>query len=283
MQLPPHDAKIPEDSKHLLEANQLNQAEINLEWNDDHVLPEVVNPAVDFLFRKMIEITLQKINPKQGEIILDVGCGKATDGVELTRKGATLVGLEPSNVMVACSRENIIKNDANMTVVNGIGEHLPFKPGTFDKVYCKGSLDHFPDPSAAVAQMGKVVKPDGEVIIAIANFESLGFKLGKAICWLRWKLGFGKVEGKMVWDTPDDHTYRFHYSNLKKMAKTHLEIKQIRGISLLFGLPWWGSFLGKCPDFISNTALNILDAIARYLPSISDVIVIRCRPRSSTS
>ncbi|MFO8101230.1 MAG: methyltransferase domain-containing protein [Dehalococcoidia bacterium] len=263
--------------------NQANQAEIDLEWNDDHVMPEVINPDVAFLFRKMIEITYQKIDPRPGEIILDVGCGKATDGVDLTRKGARLVGLEPSNIMVACSKENIAATGADMSVVHGIGEHLPFKPGSFDKVYCKGSLDHFPDPSAAIGQMGTMVKPDGEVIIAIANFESLGFKLGKSICWLKWKLGFGKVEGKMVWDTPADHTYRFHYSNLKEMAKKHLEIKQIRGVSLLFGLPWWGSFLSKCPNIISNAILNTLDAVARYLPSISDVIVIRCQPKKAAS
>ncbi len=257
----------------------MNQAEIDLEWNDDHVLPEVINPDVAFLFQRMIEVTHRKINPKPGEIILDVGCGKATDGVELTRKGARIVGLEPSNVMVACSREHIAANNADMAVVHAIGECLPFKPGTFDKVYCKGSLDHFPDPAVAIDQMSKAVKSDGEVIIAIANFESLGFKLGKTICWLKWKLGFGKVEGKMVWDTPDDHTYRFHHSNLKKMAGMYLEIKQVRGVSLLFGLPWWGSFLAKCPAIISNATLNTLDAIARYIPAISDVVVIRGKPR----
>jgi len=261
----------------------LEQAEIDLEWNDDHVLPEVINPEVEFLFRRMIEVTHQKVNPKPGEIILDVGCGKATDGVELTREGAMVVGLEPSNVMVSSSREHIVANNANMAVVHAIGECLPFKPGTFDKVYCKGSLDHFPDPAVAIGQMSKAVKADGEVIIAIANFESLGFKLGKTVCWLKWKLGFGKVEGKMVWDTPDDHTYRFHYSNLKQMVKGHLEIKQARGVSLLFGLPWWGSFLTKCPKSVSNAILNTLDGIARYLPSISDVIVLRCRPKVSIS
>ncbi len=259
------------------------EAKLDLEWDDDHVLPEVINPEVAFLFRRMIEVTQEKVNPKPGDRILDIGCGKATDGVEITRKGATVVGLEPSNVMVSCSLEYITENDANMMVVHGIGEHLPFKPGIFDRVYCKGSLDHFLDPSVSIGQMSKAVKPDGEVIIAIANFESLGFKLGKTICWLKGALGFGKVEGKMVWDTPDDHTYRFHYSNLKQMASAHLEIKQTTGVSLLFGVPWWGSFLTKCPDSISNAILSSLDRIARYAPSISDVIVLRGKPKKGTS
>ena len=88
----------------------MTEAKLDLEWDDDHVLPEVINPEVGFLFRKMTEITHQKVNPKPGEIILDVGCGKANDGVELTRKGATVVGLEPSYVMIGCSKEHIDEN-----------------------------------------------------------------------------------------------------------------------------------------------------------------------------
>ena len=101
------------------------------------------------------------------------------------------------------------------------------------------------------------------------------------LCFLKGFLGFGKVEGKMVWDTPIDHTYRFHYSNLKQMANQHLEIKQAQGVSLLFGLPWWGSFLTRCPRKMSDAILNTLDMIARYLPSLSDVIVLRCKPRKN--
>lgn len=255
------------------------EARIDFEWNDEHVLPEVINPEVAFLFRRMTEVTFSKINPQPGELILDVGCGKANDGVDIARKGVRVVGLEPSHVMIRQSREYIAKNGSGMAVVHGIGENLPFRPEGFDKVYCKGSLDHFIDPSAAISQMSRIVKRNGEVIIAIANFESLGFKLGRTICWLMERLGLGKVEGKMVWDTPDDHTYRFHYSNLRQMAGLHLEIRQITGVSLLFGLPWWGQFLTKLPVRVSNGILRGLDMIARFNPRISDVIVLRGIPR----
>ena len=262
---------------------QPKHAEIDLEWDDDHVLPEVINPEVAFLFRRMIEVTHAIIDPRKGELILDVGCGKATDGVSVSQRGATVIGLEPSNVMVTCSMKHIAQNNANMALVHAIGENLPFKLGAFDKVYCKGSLDHFPNPSVALAQMNLAAKPTGTVIIAIANFESLGFKLGKAVCWLKGALGFGKVEGKMVWDIPDDHTYRFTCANLKEMAGQHMEIKSIRGVSLLFGVPWWGSFLNKCPQRESDAILDMLDRVARYAPSLSDVVIVSCRPKSPAS
>lgn len=266
-----------------MKAEHIKQAEIDFEWDDDHVLPEVINPEVDFLFRRMIEITHKTVNPKSGELILDVGCGKATDGVQATKKGAKVIGLEPSYIMISCSKETIEQENADMDIVHAIGEYLPFRPETFDKVYCKGSLDHFLNPSESLGQMSQMVKPDGDVIIAIANFESLGFKLGKTICYLKEKLGGAKIEGKMVWDIPDDHTYRFEYSNLKSMAEAHLHIKTMRGVSLLFGLPWWGQFLGKCPHWFSEGILNALDLIGRYNPRISDVIVLKGNPKKITS
>ena len=252
------------------------EGKIDLEWDDDHVMPEVVNPDVEFLFRRMIEATLKEVSPFQGERVLDIGCGRATDGVELARTGAIVVGIEPSNVMISYAREHVDENGANMVLVQGVGEYLPFKAGSFDKVMCKGALDHFPDPSMVIREIAIVLKPEGEAIIAIANFGSLGFKLGKQVCAFRRKLGFKQGEGRMPWDIPPDHVYKFDYVLIRNMVSDYLNVKQAVGVSLLFGVPWWGAFLAKCPRSTSLGVLNILDKIARRVPSFSDVIVLRC-------
>ena len=256
------------------------KGKLDLEWDDGHVVPEVVNPEVEFLFRRMIETTHQKVDPKQGERILDVGCGRATDGVELAKKGAMVIGLEPSKVMIAHARRHIAENGADMAVIHGVGEYLPFRPQSMDKVVCKGALDHFLDPVKVISQIALVLKPEGKAVISIANFESLGFKLGKGVCRFRKLLGFKDGEGRMPWETPDDHTYKFDYFLLKRMVSSHLEVEQATGVSLLFGLPWWGTFLGKCPRSISLAILSTLDKIARHLPSLSDVVILRCGPKN---
>lgn len=264
-------------------AGQLHMEEmkgkIDFEWDDGHVLPEVINPEVEFLFRRMIEATHEKVNPRQGEKILDIGCGRATDGIELAKKGAVVIGLEPSNVMIMNATNNIAENGVDMAVIHGVGECLPFRPQSMDKVMCKGALDHFLDPAIVMGQIATVLKPEGEAIIAIANFESLGFKLGKGVCRFRKMLGFKEGEGKMPWDIPVDHTYKFDYLFLSRLVNNDLEVKQAVGVSLLFGLPWWGTFLAKCPRGFSLAILNALDKIARRIPSFSDVIILRCKPK----
>ena len=51
---------------------------------------------------------------------------------------------------------------------------MPFASGSFDAVICKGAIDHFDRPGVALAEMARVTRRDGRVVLAIANFESSG-------------------------------------------------------------------------------------------------------------
>ena len=259
--------------------NDSRHSQFDLQWDDGDIFPAVVYPDAEFLFRRMNEVTLECVNPGQGETILDIGCGRGIDGVEMAKKGAVVIGLEPSNVMIRHARNHISQNGAGMTLIQGVGEHLPFQLRSLDRIVCKGALDHFPDPAMVMEQIALVLRHEGKAIIAIANFESLGFRLGKMAWWFRKIFGFKASEGRMLWEMPEDHTYKFDYSFLRRLVRSYLKVEQAIGVSLLFGLPWWGIFLAKCPKGMSLAILNSLDRLARRLPSISDVVVLRCRPR----
>ena len=268
---PSHSGRTPR--------NDDGSSRFDLNWDDERLFPKVISPDADFLFRRMNEATVESVNPRLGELVLDIGCGRGIDGVELAKKGAVVIGLEPSPVMIKHARNHIAENGANMSLVQAVGEHLPFQARSVKKVVCKGALDHFPEPATVMEQIAMVLKPEGEAIIAIANFESLGFKLGKTVWWFRKMLGFKAPEGRMLWEVPPDHTHKFDYPFLKRLVNKHLKVEKAAGVSLLFGLPWWGMFLAKCPKAMSLAILNTLDRLARYLPSLSDVVVLRCRPK----
>ena len=84
----------------------------------------------------------------------------------------------------------------------------------------------------------------------------------------------------MPWEIPPDHILKFDYPLLRRMAGNYLKVEEAIGVSLLFGLPWWGSFLAKCPRSISLAILTALDRAARLLPSLSDVVILTCRPKT---
>jgi ubiquinone/menaquinone biosynthesis C-methylase UbiE len=255
-----------------------NTGKIDLEWNDDDVVPEVIFPNLEFLFQRMLHLTLEEVDPSRGELILDVGCGKAIDGSRLCEQGATVIGLEPSNVMLVRAKEYLSENNTQVALAQGIGENLPFKPHSFDKVMCKGALDHFFSPSKTMEEIARVLKPGGEMIISIANFDSLGFRLAKKIYPVTKLLSPYPPKGRKAWEPPLDHTYKFDYPFLSSLVKQHFEIKKTKGISLFFGLPIWGSLLSKIPYSVSYAILKTLDKFARPFPSLADVILMKCIP-----
>ncbi|HXZ29685.1 MAG TPA: class I SAM-dependent methyltransferase [Dehalococcoidia bacterium] len=255
-----------------------NSRKINLEWNDDDVVPAVVYPNLDFLFQQMLHLTLKEVTAGHGELILDVGCGRAIDGAHLWKKGAQVVGLEPSRVMIARAKEHLISSNARVALAQGIGENLPFKSHSFDKVMCKGALDHFFSPSQTMDEIARVLKPGGEMIVSIANFNSLGFRLGKRLYPLTKFLAPSLAKERQPWELPLDHKYKFDYPFLSSLVKQHFDVKRAKGISLFFGLPLWGSFLSRLPHSVSYALLKVLDRLARPLPSLADVILMTCTP-----
>jgi ubiquinone/menaquinone biosynthesis C-methylase UbiE len=255
-----------------------NTSKIDVEWNDDDVVPPVVYPNLDFLFQQMLELTLKEVAASRGELILDVGCGRAIDGARLSERGAQVVGLEPSQVMIGRAKQHLGRSNAQVAIAQGVGENLPFKSHSFDKVMCKGALDHFLSPSRTMEEIARVLKPEGQMIISIANFNSLGFRLGKKLYPVTKFLSPSLASQRKPWEIPLDHTYKFDYPFLISLVKPHFEIKNTKGISLFFGLPLWGSFLSKLPYFIAYAVLNGLDRLARPFPSLADVILIKCTP-----
>jgi len=84
----------------------------------------------------------------------------------------------------------------------------------------------------------------------------------------------------MLWEVPEDHTYRLDYGFLKHLVNGCFEVERISGVSMLFGIPWWGIFLAKLPGNVAIGILKFLDRIALRMPSLGDVIIVCCKPIS---
>ncbi len=249
---------------------------IDLTWNDSDVLPDKLRPDVEFLFSRMSQATIQMVDPQPGDRILDIGCGRAMDIVALSKFGPIVIGLEPSSVMLEHARRSLKLDGHRTGVLQAIAESIPVVPGSIDKIVCKGALDHFSDPRRAIRQMAAAIKPKGTAVIAIANFESLGFKVGKLVFKMRELLKIRNPYPRLPWELPPDHTMKFDYNVIVDMAASHMKVEKILGVSMLCSMPGWGDMLSKFPRSVSARILIVLDWLSRRLPSLSDVIILRC-------
>ena len=252
------------------------ELKVDLEWGDEGVVPETIHPDTEFIFEKMAEVIRELVAPSSGEIILDIGCGRAVDALELCKQGVRAIGIDPSDKMMRGAKSNL--RDSDVALVRGIGEALPFKGKSLDKIICKGALDHFADIPRTMVGMSKSLKPGGAAIIAIANFESLSCRLGRNWFSIVKRLNCKRAEIH-PWIPPADHNYRFDLPILKRAVADDFEIKKVRGMSLLWTAPYWGKLLSLLPRWVALAILISLDKIACRLPSLSDVIVVRLTPR----
>jgi ubiquinone/menaquinone biosynthesis C-methylase UbiE len=230
-----------------------------------------------FVFSHMTRRTLQAVSARRGERILDVGCGRGLDLASQKESGAELWGFDGSLVMIHRAKETFASNGMRKRLSCGSAENLPFRDSTFDKVYCKGAIDHFYDPSRAIREMTRVLRPGGLLVISVANFNSLSCRVGRLVNALYMALSGRELPGPHIWEIPEDHTHRFHREFLLGLLPEGIELELERGVSLLWGFPKWGSLLGRLPTGLSKAILKMLDRVASRLPALADIIIIRAR------
>jgi SAM-dependent methyltransferase len=254
---------------------------VDLDRDMRDVVPTGATRDSEFLFAKMTERTLRLAGAAPGRRILDVASGFGQDARALAEQGARVVGAEPSARMSGLAR--LLAEQASGALpawVRAWSDALPFASRSFDAVICKGAIDHFDRPATALAEMARVTKPDGRVVLAIANFESFACRAARGLDHVRerWQ-GRELRRGRRHYDVPHDHFTRSELELMREQASAELELERVEGISLAWGVPGWSRALQRLPAPLAQASLAGLDGLARRLPSLADVVLIAGRPR----
>ncbi len=111
---------------------------------------------------------LKKVLPAQGTI-LDCACGYGRLTIPLAQAGYKLYGIDFSQKFIEKARAYGVQQNLSIPFLVGDMCELPFTEALFDVVICMWSsfseLLTVDDQVKALAQMGRVVKPSGFVLI----------------------------------------------------------------------------------------------------------------------
>jgi len=113
-----------------------------------------------FLFRRLAETVTEATTAGQRGRVLDVGCGYGDQLLRLCARGWEVWGLDASGALLHYCRRKLATRGASGVLVHGIAERLPFRDQSFDRVVCRGSLDHFARPGAFLAETARGTIPD---------------------------------------------------------------------------------------------------------------------------
>ncbi|MBD3373069.1 MAG: methyltransferase domain-containing protein [Candidatus Coatesbacteria bacterium] len=94
-----------------------------------------------------------------GRRVLELGCGRGGELLELQRRGARVVGLELTPRRLSAARGNL--PDAGLVV--GDAERTPFRDGAFDAVITNSVLLHLDRPRA-LAEVSRLLAPGGRAV-----------------------------------------------------------------------------------------------------------------------
>ena len=95
----------------------------------------------------------------KGTRVLDVACGPGYVSGAAAAWGATTVGIDFSENMVALARSIFSELDFQ----TADAEDVPFAGGNFDVVLINFGVQHFPNPDKALTEAHRVLKPGGRL------------------------------------------------------------------------------------------------------------------------
>jgi ubiquinone/menaquinone biosynthesis C-methylase UbiE len=143
---------------------------------DEENFPSTIDPRIYH-----VQLILEHFGDLSGKRVLDVGCGKGRFARVLAERNsrASLVAFDLAVAMLRCvpSAQSIHACAGSMTA-------LPFPAASFDCAYATESLEHAVDIATAVAEICRVVKPGGRIVIIDKNVEQWG-RL-KTPQWEQW-------------------------------------------------------------------------------------------------
>ena len=107
---------------------------------------------------------------QRGENVIDIGCGAGIDSLiagRMVGPEGHVVGIDMTPAMLSRARSALAESGLqNVTLRQGYAEELPVADGWADVIISNGVMNLFPDKSAALQEMARVLKPNGRLQIA---------------------------------------------------------------------------------------------------------------------
>lgn len=137
-----------------------------------------------FFTEAMRDAAIAKAALPVGAVVADVGTGTGFVLQGLRDRAAELVGFDESPDMLAVARRHFA-GDPRVRFELAEGQAIPALDGTFDAVFANMYLHHVPDPAVAIAEMVRVLKPGGKLVMTdLDTHDQVWMRVEMADRWL---------------------------------------------------------------------------------------------------
>lgn len=209
----------------------------------------------------MLTVDFSKIPLRAGMRILDAGCGSGRHiCAAFNRPGVEVIGVDLNLADLGKAKGFLTlmaaENGGHWLVSQADVTKLPFRNNSFDAVVCSEVLEHVRENRVAVAELIRVLKADGDLVVTVPRF------FPERICW---------AISKAYHSEPGGHIRIYKKQEmLNLLGEAGAHCRLIRYRHGLHSPYWWL----KCLVGHKNDHFCLVRAYRRFLEW--DII---CRPR----
>jgi MPBQ/MSBQ methyltransferase len=248
-----------------------------------------LEPWYEHLYAMLHDLVRAELAPPAGSRFpraLDAGCGTGFQTAILLELGYETLGVDLSAGLLGVARRRC----AGARLVQGDIEALPWRDETVDvAVSCGSTLSFVPHPDRALAEIGRVLRPGGQLFLEVEHRWSLdlGWRLASSLVGDVLGYGVGAREARRAFARPRDEGIWIDYPGYPRLRLfTGHELRHLLDRAGLAPVRTWGlhSVTNVIPSTALHRALRSRAAAALYRRLCSlDRALARTRPARALS
>jgi SAM-dependent methyltransferase len=125
--------------------------------------------------------TVQRAGVTAGQEVLDVGAGNGNVAIPAAQAGARVIALDPTPELFESGRARAAEAGVEIEWVEGEAMGLPYEDGRFDAVLSNFGAMFAPVHARAAAELSRVAKPDGVVVMTTWAADHMNGRLFAAM------------------------------------------------------------------------------------------------------
>jgi ubiquinone/menaquinone biosynthesis C-methylase UbiE len=138
-------------------------------WAEDSELRETLRSSLDPRGTEWLFEAFGSLEPRPGELLVDVGCRDAQHAIRLVRDhGLRAVALDPVALHVELASKAVAEAglEQEIEVVQAGIEALPLDDGAADWIWCRDVLVHV-DVRPGLGECARVLRPGGRMVVYV--------------------------------------------------------------------------------------------------------------------
>jgi SAM-dependent methyltransferase len=113
------------------------------------------------------ETELRALPDVDGKDVAELGCGTAYFGAWLARRGARVVGVDPTTAQLETARRMQKQHELEFPLVEAAAESVPLPDASFDVVFSEYGASIWADPYKWIPEAARLLRPGGELVFLV--------------------------------------------------------------------------------------------------------------------